>query len=187
MNPSFKSSAFAKRHYSGRPDAMADIGFQLVNLLAAIESGAVTDPKAICDAAADIDSRLEAWAAQAPSSWRYVTVDVDGGSTGEYFDGKLHVYEDAVGAQMWNSWRGHRILINQVLFRHGDDDDLCSSSTTTTTTTSTAHLQDLPCSSTPDGAATATAGVRSAALAVIRRLSTDVCISSACLVGTPRE
>lgn len=126
---------------------MGDFCFRLLDLRSAIKSGEITDPRAILEAAAGLDSDLEAWRASVPLNWNYTTVDAGNAPPGPYFDGKRHIYSSQVIAQIWNNWRTLRILVNRLIFEN--------------------EVR----SGVPDS------GHESAALSVIQKLSTEICVT----------
>ena len=139
------------------PGSICVISFRFVNLLAAIRNGEVTDPHVIRREALDIDVDLNAWRATAPPSWGYATIDAPEAAVGTCFDGKAHVYPSLWIADAWSNWRTLRILVNQIVVQIE------------------AH------STVPDSKQ------KAAALSVIHRLSTDLCISAPSFADSPRK
>lgn len=156
----FEASRLGTYYNSIRPGSLAVIGFQVVNLRAAIKNQQVTDPDAICRAALDIDNDLQAWASL-QSHRRYLELDIIDCSTDTSFNGKRHIYSTVWGAQVWNNWRSLGILTNRIILDYVDEqsfeDEL---------------LKRM---------------MRSNSLSVIRNLSTDICISTLNLSGSPRK
>jgi hypothetical protein len=109
-------------------------------------------------AAVDIDSKLEVWKGDLETSLAYTVVDADKGTRGSScWAGKRHVYPTIWSAQVWNSWRTLRILVNQLLLS-----------------------TDLACED-------AFSAVQiSVSVSVLRQLSTDLCISASCFYDSPR-
>jgi hypothetical protein len=139
------------------PGSICEISFRMVNLRAAFQNGEVTDPQVIREAALDIDSDLETWRAGVPLNWRYATIDATEAPVGTCFDGKRHVYPSLWIAEVWNSWRTLRILVNQII------------------------VQNELRSSVPGNAQ------KSIALSIIHQFSTELCISTTSFMDTPRR
>lgn len=78
-----------------------------------------------------------------------------------YFRGKSHVYTSAWGAQVWNNWRSLGVLANQIILDHVDQQLLLDEAT-----------KD---------------AMRSTAVSFVQNLSTEICISTPALSGTPRK
>ncbi|KAF4833169.1 hypothetical protein CGCTS75_v003959 [Colletotrichum tropicale] len=155
----FESSRLGMRYVNNRPGSLALIGFRIVNLRADIKSQRITDPDAICQIILDIKSDLQAWAALQTHRAYYVTEVIEP-RTGTYFNGKRHVYTSVWGAQVWNNWRSLGILANEILLNYVDQQNAYYES-----------LKEV---------------MRFEAFSAIRNLSTDICISTTDLSGSPR-
>ncbi|KAF4892029.1 hypothetical protein CGCF415_v001707 [Colletotrichum fructicola] len=155
----FESSRLGMRYVNNRPGSLALIGFRIVNLRADIKSQRITDPDAICQIILDIKSDLQAWAALQTHRAYYVTEVIEP-RTGTYFNGKRHVYTSVWGAQVWNNWRSLGILANEILLNYVDQQNAYNES-----------LKE---------------AMRFEAFSAIRNLSTDICISTTDLSGSPR-
>ena len=140
-----------------QPGPIGDMCFRLLDLRAAIKSGDITDPKAIREAAIEMDGDLEAWRATLQPSWSYATVDAGDALASTYFEGKCHIYSSLWTAQVWNNWRTLRILVNRIF------------------------LQNEIRSGAPDSTHESTA------LSLIHQLSTEICISVSSFIGSPRK
>lgn len=147
------------------PASISEISFRAANLRAALRNGDITDPAIIHQAAFEINADLEAWESVIPDSWRYQTIDEvnDAAATaaaavGTAFDGKRHVYPNIWTVEIWNNWRILRIMINHIIVQN----EARSSEQTYH------HERKL------------------AALSVIHRMSTDICISISSFIGAPR-
>lgn len=90
-----------------------------MNLHATISSSQLLDPQLVLEAALKIDDDLETWRAGVSSDWRYITVEAPQHADPECYDGKTHVYPSLWVAEIWNSWRALRILVNQLVVQHG--------------------------------------------------------------------
>jgi hypothetical protein len=156
ISHNFKTSAMGKRRKKTQPGSIGDMCFRLLDLRAAIKSD-ITDPKAVREAAMEMDADLEAWRAALQPSWSYATVDAGDAPAGIYFEGKYHIYGNPWTARVWNNWRTLRILVNRII------------------------LQNEIRSGTPDSAH------ESAALSLIHQLSTEICISAPSFIGSPRK
>ena len=114
----------------------------------------MTDPSSIRSVASQIDADLEGWTPSISRSWAYATVPAPAGT---YFQGKRHVYDDPWAAQVWNSWRTLRILVNRLIIEYSS------------------------------GTEEPAGNIKHPAFQLIRRLSTDICISTADYIGSPRK
>lgn len=157
ISHNLKTSAMDERSKKIQPGPIGDMCFRLLDLRAAIKSRDITDPKAIREAAIEMDGELEAWRAALPPCWSYATVDAGDAPAGTYFGGKRQIYSNLWTAQVLNNWRTLRILINRVI------------------------LQNAIRSDAPDSAHESTA------LSLIHQLSTEICISAPNFIGSPRS
>ena len=98
---------------------------------------------------------LETWRAALKPDWNYVTVDAGNASVSTSFKGKLHVYKNPENMQAWNNWRTLRILLYQIILQNETSCGLIDS----------VHA--------------------STAIFVIRKMSTEVCISASIQIGSP--
>src|ERR1700749_1648051 len=57
--------------------SIADMCFRLLNLRAAIKNSENTNAQAIREAALELDSDLDAFSTNVPSSWKYTAIDVN--------------------------------------------------------------------------------------------------------------
>lgn len=105
----FKTSAMGERRKKLQPGPIGDMCFRILDLRAAIRRGDITDPKAIREAAIEMDRDLEAWRITLQPSCSYATVDAGDAPAGTYFGGKRHIYSNLWNAQVWNNWRTLRI------------------------------------------------------------------------------
>ncbi|KAF2798423.1 hypothetical protein K505DRAFT_414363 [Melanomma pulvis-pyrius CBS 109.77] len=122
MTYSFQTSAI-RREWQHRnfasPGSICGISFRIVNLMAAVKNGNVTDSVVIREIALQLDSDLMAWKAVVSQNWRYYTIDTSEATSGvEYFEGKRHVYPNLWVVEIWNSWRTLRILVNQIILQN---------------------------------------------------------------------
>ncbi|KAJ9144280.1 Fungal specific transcription factor domain-containing protein [Pleurostoma richardsiae] len=170
-SPIFNAGPIEEYFDLDRPVSIAEPSFRLANLRAAIKKGEITDSVAICEAALQIDRDLDAWSSSVPDEWNYTVVD--GEPPDLYFEGKRHLHKDLWGVHVWNNWRIMRILTNQLILYHGGSEVI----TKVTDDGSTSLLAQLDA---PEGS------IQAAALARIRELSTDICISSPSIMGSPR-
>ncbi|KAK5464680.1 hypothetical protein LTS15_001242 [Exophiala xenobiotica] len=99
------------------PASITEISFRVVNLRAALSTGAVTDPEAIRTVAMDIDDDLETWRTGLTPSWRYSSTVTPEAHCGDCFNGLRHVYPSLWIAEAWNNWRILRLLVNQMLMQ----------------------------------------------------------------------
>jgi len=160
MTHIFETSATRQRwkhHDVTSPGSNLEIAFRIVNFRAAFKNGEITDPQVIRETALEIDGDLETWRAGVPPNWRYAIVNAPEAAVGTYFEGKSHVYPNPWVAEVWNNWRTLRIFINQII------------------------VENEVRSSVPNNVQ------KSTALFNIHQLSTDLCISSSTLIGTPRK
>ncbi len=115
------------RHYwrqinVASPASITEICFRVVNLRAALRTGAITDPGVIRTVAMDIDDDLETWRTGLTPSWRYASVvSPPGTHCDDCFNGLRHVYPSLWIAEAWNNWRILRLLVNQMLMQTGVD------------------------------------------------------------------
>lgn len=137
------------------PASICEISFRVVNLSAAFENGEITDPQAIRERAMEIDADLETWSAILPQSWRPTIIDAPESHPGIYFDGKRHIYHRRWTAEIWNSWRTLRIVLNQIILRN----ELISKE--------------------PDRKQ------KFISRSIILQCSTDICLSASSFAGTP--
>lgn len=149
--------------YNGlRPGSLAVLGFRLVNLSAAMNAQQITDANAICRIAVDIDSDLNAWASRSLQSDRkFHEVEADASEKEESFNGRQHAYNSVWGAQVWNNWRSLTIVTNRIILNHVDKQSFEND-----------ELKEI---------------MRFHSISVIQSLSTDICISTPSLSGSPRQ
>jgi hypothetical protein len=140
-----------------RSGALGDMCFRLLHLRSAIKSGEITDQEAICSAAIEMDRDLEAWRASLESNWSYTTVDAGDVSAGTYFDGKRHIYSNLWTARLWNNWRALRILLSRLILQNESASDASDSAQ------------------------------KSTSLTLMHQMSTEICISAANFLGSPRK
>jgi hypothetical protein len=69
-----------RRRDVASPGSMSEISFRLVNLCARWETGEIPDPAVVRDVAREIDDDLEAWRQGVAPGWRY-SVNADDGTT----------------------------------------------------------------------------------------------------------
>lgn len=143
--------------YRIQQGSIADMSYRFVELRRDMKNGDITDTKKIREKAVTIDWDLHAWSSDAPSDRQYATVDVREGSPDLYFNGKRHMHESFCHAQIWNSYRTLRIMVNQLL------------------------LQNEMQSDGPD------IDIRSSALSQVRKMSTEICISTSNFIDSPRK
>ncbi|KAF2475302.1 uncharacterized protein BDR25DRAFT_213918 [Lindgomyces ingoldianus] len=157
ISNTYRGSFMEKHRKKNKPSPMGDIYFRLLNLRSGIRSRNISDPKVIRKAAVELDNDLQAWRATLPSSWIYATVDAGNTSPGTYFEKKRHIYSSPWTAQVWNSWRTQRILVNQIMHQNEIHYDA------------------------PNNAN------HPSALSIIRQMSTEICISAPNFIGSPRK
>ncbi|KAB5522151.1 hypothetical protein GE09DRAFT_1155251 [Coniochaeta sp. 2T2.1] len=153
LSETFDNSNMGKRRMEYRPAPLWSIVCRLLHLRDIIRSGEVEDRRAVCETARGIDRDLVEWSATLPG---YTTVEApaDGGD-GICFQGKRHVYSGLSIAQAWNNWRTLRIVVNQLMMRHGEAGNISG------------------------------ALERSAAEEVARSLAADICASAGSFEGSP--
>ncbi|KAK5221307.1 hypothetical protein LTR99_006868 [Exophiala xenobiotica] len=103
------------------PASITEISFRVVNLRAALRTGAITDLEAIRTFAMDIDDDLETWRTGLAPSWRYSSTVTPEAHCGDCFNGLRHVYPTLWIAEAWNNWRMLRLLVNQMLMQNPVD------------------------------------------------------------------
>ncbi|KXH47969.1 hypothetical protein CNYM01_02557 [Colletotrichum nymphaeae SA-01] len=158
----FEASRQGAQYNSLRPGSLAVLGFRLVNLSAAMNTQQITDANAICRIAVDIDSDLNAWASKSSQSDRkFHEIAGDASKKEDNFNGREHVYNSVWGAQVWNNWRSLTIVINRIILDHVDKQSFEND-----------ELKEI---------------MRFHSISVIQSLSTDICISTPSLSGTPRQ
>ena len=151
-----EANSKSERYKKSRPTSISEICFRLLDLRARLKKGDIVEPKAIFQAAKQMDSDLEAWTALRSDS-TYETVKVAHSPPGTYFKGTRHIYTNPMAAQAWNSWRTLRILISRIIIQ-----------------------------STSDSVRPAD-GDRLKTIALMRSLSTDICVSVSNFIGSPRK
>lgn len=158
----FEASRQGTQYNSLRPGSLAVLGFRLVNLSAAMSTQQITDADAICRIAVDIDSDLNAWASKSSQSDReFHEIEADASGKEDNFNGREHVYNSVWGAQVWNNWRSLTIVTNRIILNHVDKQSFQNDG-----------LKEM---------------MRFHSISVIQSLSTDICISTPSLSGTPRQ
>ncbi|OHW98897.1 fungal specific transcription factor domain-containing protein [Colletotrichum incanum] len=155
----FETSRHGKSYIRMRHESLAVIGFRLVNLLAAIKKHDITDPDKICQIAFDVNNCLQTWVSLQYHR-NFVERDAEEPSISSSFNGKRHVYESAWGAQIWNDWRSLGIVMNRIILDYVDEQSFEND----------ALKQKM----------------RYDSVTCIQRLSTDICISTSSLSGSPR-
>ncbi|GKT64683.1 fungal specific transcription factor domain-containing protein [Colletotrichum tofieldiae] len=156
----FEISKNGTSHVCMRPLSLAVIGIRLVNLLAAIKKHEITDPDKICQIAFDINNCLKAWVSLQYHR-DFIERDIEEPSVSSSFNRKRHVYESAWGAQIWNNWRSLGIVVNRTMLDYVDGQSF------------------------EDGSLKQK--MRYDSVTSIQRLSTDICISTSNLSGSPRH
>ncbi|KAB5522947.1 hypothetical protein GE09DRAFT_1154699 [Coniochaeta sp. 2T2.1] len=153
LSETFDNSNMGRQRKEYRPAPLWSIVCQVLRIRVIIRSGELADRRKVWETAGAIDHDLVDWSAALPG---YTTVDAPAdGRGGICFQGKRHVYSDLSIAQAWNNWRTLRIIVSQMVMRHGDAETI---------------------SGALEG---------SAAEEVVRSLSTDICASSPCFEGSP--
>ncbi|KAL1874022.1 hypothetical protein VTK73DRAFT_576 [Phialemonium thermophilum] len=105
------------------PASICELSFRIVNLRAAVKGGDISDSSTIRALALDIDGDLREWREIIPPKWRYVDVlDRTAVHDDNELDGRRHEYPNAWVAEIWNTWRSLRILVNRVLIENGMDE-----------------------------------------------------------------
>jgi Fungal specific transcription factor domain len=86
----------------------------LTDLRAAIEDGQMTDPVSVIRRATEVDNEARSLSPDMPVAWSYV---VAYSSTDDVavFERTYHIYKDHRAAQMWNTIRMTRMLLNEVI------------------------------------------------------------------------
>jgi hypothetical protein len=135
---------------------MFEISVRMVNLRAAFRSDESIDSQFVHEKALELDRDLQVWKAGVPLGWIYTTIRAPNATVGRCFSGKSHMYPTLQIADGWNYWRTLRILVNQII------------------------VQNVARLTPPD------TNQRSIAISIIRQLSSDICISTASYVNTPR-
>lgn len=149
-----------RQHWRNRkyasPASISEISFRAANLRAAIRTREITDPVTIRKLALGIDTDLQSWEAVVPPSWRYKIIDDPNITIGTCFVGTRYVYPEHWTIEIWNNWRALRILISHIIVQNE---------------ARIMHGDE---------------SKKLAALAVIRQLSMDICISVYSFIGSPR-
>lgn len=152
-----------------RPESIADVSFRLANLRAEIKSGKITDPKAIREAAIQVDKDLKARRTKLHPISRFYSVKAAGVPSEISYNGNCHVYSSDASANVWNNWRALRILANQIIYHYDED-----------TRDTFENPQDDVDGTIPNPAL-------HPAVSIIRELSTDICISATTMTNSPRS
>jgi hypothetical protein len=155
----FKARKIRPRNSNVPISSMTDMCFRLLNLRAAIKNSENTDAQAIREAALELDSDLDTFSTNVPSTWKHTAIDISDDPVGDiYFNGVRHLYSDLWTAKVWNHWRTLRILVNQIIVQtEGHSVSVLSSAQSIN-----AH-------------------------SIIHQLSIDICISTSSFIGSPRK
>ena len=148
-----------------RPQSIADVSFRLTNLRAAIKTGKMTDPIAIREAAKKVDSDLKSRREKLHPIANFYAVKSANVPSEISYNGSCHVYSSDASANVWNNWRALRIIANQIVYHY----DEASVDPLSVDSSGEVALSDHP------------------AVAVIREMSTDICISGTTLANSPRK
>lgn len=108
------------RQKHSHPGSLSEISFRLVNLLALLKTGEISDPTAIHRLVHEIDYDLQTWGEVVPTNWNYMIVDDQAGFENPDLPLKSHIYPNLRVAEDWNNMRIQRITVNRVLLRFSD-------------------------------------------------------------------
>jgi Fungal specific transcription factor domain len=87
------------------------------DLRTAIETGRITEPTAVVRFAREVDNQALTLSSEMPLDWAYDVAYTNRGGD-EVFGNKYHIYKDHRTAQMWNTIRMTRLLLNQMIHEH---------------------------------------------------------------------
>ncbi|TVY81468.1 hypothetical protein LSUE1_G002769 [Lachnellula suecica] len=114
----YMKAAFAYvEETAGTPEAtfvVQECMASLSDLRADIAEGIITDPQVIISKCVELDGTLLKIVTEVPPGWEYTTVYTDRDSD-FIFNGRYHVYHDHWMAQIWNSLRTLRAMLNEKI------------------------------------------------------------------------
>ena len=84
------------------------------NLYATVQKGKLTDLQEILSKSLELDEKLVQIFSGATHDWTFSTIYTDDDPDLVY-NGRFHVYQHALSAQMWNGMRAIRIMLNEMI------------------------------------------------------------------------
>lgn len=190
LSQKFDASPFGQERLQRTPKPLGDLAWRTLNLKIAYKNGHFTEPIAIHATAQALETDLMAWKAALPSWCDYIVIDDSAiakkkesgkesspsssctsssssesqssaypDSEASSFQGKRHIYPDPHVCRLWNGWRTLRIVVAKIKYQN-----MLGSSELVLIE----HAE------------------RSRLVAMIRRLSTDICIAAPGFTDSPR-
>ncbi|KAL8791176.1 MAG: hypothetical protein Q9195_006015 [Heterodermia aff. obscurata] len=84
------------------------------NLHAKVKRGKLTDLQEIFNQCLELDSKLVQVFSDTTDDWKFSTIYTDE-EPDLVYNGRFHVYQHAISAQMWNGMRAIRIMLNEMI------------------------------------------------------------------------
>ena len=87
---------------------------RFTNLYAAVQHGKLTDLQEILSQCLGLDNKLVEISSNATEDWTFSTMYTDDDPELVY-NGRFHIYQHALSAQIWNGMRALRIMLNEMI------------------------------------------------------------------------